>query len=253
MSPAALTITEATVDFGAGPVLDQVSLDVAAGEFVCVVGASGSGKTTLLNAIAGLVELDGGTVAVDGRRVTGPGPDRAVVFQDDAVFPWLSVARNAAFGLETQGVGKAERRTRVTDVLATVGLTGSEERWPRELSGGMRKRVDLARALAVRPPVLLMDEPYGALDMLTKERLQADLDRIVSHEGMTVVFITHDLEEAVFLADRVIVLASHPGRVAAEIRVPFARPRDPELRLTPDFQAVRGEVLHHLQAVETTA
>ncbi|MFA9272494.1 MAG: ABC transporter ATP-binding protein, partial [Baekduiaceae bacterium] len=194
-----------------------------------------------------------GTVAVDGRRVTGPGPDRAVVFQDDAVFPWLSVARNAAFGLETQGVGKAERRTRVTEVLATVGLTGSEERWPRELSGGMRKRVDLARALAVRPPVLLMDEPYGALDMLTKERLQADLDRIVSHEGMTVVFITHDLEEAVFLADRVIVLASHPGRVAAEIRVPFARPRDPELRLTPDFQAVRGEVLHHLQAVETAA
>jgi NitT/TauT family transport system ATP-binding protein len=246
---SALSLHQLTVDFGHGPVLDRIDLTVQAGEFVCLVGASGSGKTTLLNVLAGLVAPTAGGVAIDGAPVTGPGPDRVVVFQDDAVFPWLTVRDNVAYGLRLRGDDRAARRARCDEVLALVGLQQAARRWPRELSGGMRKRADLGRALAVRPPVLLMDEPFGALDMLTKERLQVDLAQIAAAEGATVVFVTHDLEEACFLGDRVIVLSSSPGRIVADAEVGFARPRHPSLKRSAALQDLRGALLADLARV----
>jgi NitT/TauT family transport system ATP-binding protein len=246
---SALSLHQLTVDFGHGPVLDRIDLTVQAGEFVCLVGASGSGKTTLLNVLAGLVAPTAGGVAIDGAPVTGPGPDRVVVFQDDAVFPWLTVRDNVAYGLRLRGDDRAARRARCDEVLALVGLQQAARRWPRELSGGMRKRADLGRALAVRPPVLLMDEPFGALDMLTKERLQVDLAQIAAAEGATVVFVTHDLEEACFLGDRVIVLSSSPGRIVADAEVGFARPRRPSLKRSAALQDLRGALLADLARV----
>ena len=246
---SSLALHQLTVDFGHGPVLDRIDLTVGAGEFVCLVGASGSGKTTLLNVLAGLVEPSAGTVEIDGSPVTQPGPDRVVVFQDDAVFPWLRVRDNVEYGLRIRGAGRAERAARSDEVLRLVGLTQAAARWPRQLSGGMRKRVDLGRALAVGPPVLLMDEPYGALDMLTKERLQVDFAEIVAAEGTTVVFVTHDLEEACFLGDRVVVLSSSPGRIVADVAIEFPRPRGPALKRSAALQELRGALVADLARV----
>jgi NitT/TauT family transport system ATP-binding protein len=198
--------------------LDRVSLDVAAGEFVCLLGASGCGKSTLLNLIVGLYEVTSGTIDVGGRRV-------ALVFQEPALFPWLTVRRNVEMGMRFRGVGAAARRSRALELLRLVHLEAFAERRPHELSGGMRQRVAIARALAQQADVLLMDEPFGALDAMTRDVLHDELEAIWSRTGVTVVFVTHNVREAVRLGDRVVLLSSRPGRVVAEFPIGIARPR----------------------------
>jgi NitT/TauT family transport system ATP-binding protein len=198
--------------------LDRVSLDVRAGEFVCLLGASGCGKSTLLNLIVGLYRVSSGTIDVGGRRV-------AMVFQDPALFPWLTVRRNVELGMRFRGVGAAQRRTRATELLRLVHLEGFAERRPHELSGGMRQRVAIARALAQEADILLMDEPFGALDAMTRDILHDELESIWSRTKLTVVFVTHNVREAVRLGDRVVLLSSRPGRVVAEFPIDIPRPR----------------------------
>ena len=232
-----------------GPVLEAFDLEVAESEFVSVVGPSGCGKSTLLSIIAGLLQADAGTVLIDGQERPRPGPDRPMIFQDDAVFPWRTVAGNVEYGLQMKRIGRAERQRIVEEYLALVGLTDARDLLPRQLSGGMRKRVDVARAMALRPEILLLDEPFAALDVMTKEQLQVDFLTLWTATRMTAVFVTHDLEEALFLSDRVVVMSRDPGRVIRDVRVPFARPRDLELRTSPAFQALRGELAGQLRAV----
>jgi NitT/TauT family transport system ATP-binding protein len=205
--------------------LSSLSLDIAAGEFVSIVGPSGCGKSTLLDLVAGHAFPDSGDVFVRGERVTGPGPDRIVVFQEHALFPWLTVRRNVEFGLRAAGLGKEARRAAAADWLAKVGLAGSEDLYPHELSGGMRQRAALARAFAMRPEVLLMDEPFSALDAPARDRLHVELQGLWSETGTTVIFVTHNVREAVALGDRVVVLSSGPGRVIGSVGVTLARPR----------------------------
>jgi len=245
-----LQLREVGVNLGGQTILDGIDLTVEPHELVAIIGPSGCGKTTLLGVVAGFIHPERGVVSVDGRAVSGPGPDRAMVFQDDAVFGWMRVRDNVGYGLKIRGVPRREREERTGRVLDLVGLTASADLWPRQLSGGMRKRVDMARALAVEPPVLLMDEPYGALDMMTKQRLQAEFEGIFERSRMTVLFVTHDLEEAVYLADRVLVLAPRPGRVAGMLAVPLPRPRPPQLKLTPEFQQLRRRLGEMLEAAE---
>ncbi len=227
-----------------GPVraLDAVDLTVASGQFVCVVGASGSGKSTLLSLIAGLAAPSTGQVLLDGNPVTGPGPDRGCVTQGGAVFPWRTVERNVAFGLELLPLSRAERDRRVAWYLAETGLTSLRLALPRQLSGGQRQRVAIARALACEPEILLLDEPFGALDVQTKEDMQVFIRQIWADTGTTVLLVTHDVEEAVFLGERVIVLASHPGRVAADLPVDLPADRDLTLKRDPAFLALRARV-----------
>ena len=227
-------------------VVRQFTLDVYDQEFVCLVGASGCGKSTLLNAAAGLLTPSEGEVLVDGRPVTGPGPDRSMVFQDDAVFPWYTVQQNVEYGLRVAAIARAERDQRVERCLELVGLAKDRDKFPRELSGGMRKRVDVARALAMDPEVLLMDEPFASLDAITKERLQIEFLNIWQHKQMTVLFVTHDLEEAIFLADRVVVMGRQPGCVRLVVKVPIGRPRDVEVKTTPEFQSLRRDLARYL-------
>ncbi len=205
-------------------VLEHVDLDVHAGEFVCIVGPSGCGKSTLLNIIGGFFKESQGRVLVAGAPVTGPNPKRIFVFQENGVFPWLTVEENVGFGLMSRP--KAEREERVAHYIAMVGLKGFEKSYPRELSGGMRQRVEIARALAADADVLYMDEPFGALDFLTRLKMRADLIRIWQAEKKTVLFVTHDIEEAVQLADRVVVMSRRPATVAETVTVDLPRPRD---------------------------
>jgi NitT/TauT family transport system ATP-binding protein len=205
--------------------VEDVSLTVQEGEFVSLVGPSGCGKTTLLNMIAGFVAPSRGEILLDGRSVKGPGPDRGVVFQAFALFPWKTVLDNVAFGPKMRGVPRAERERIAREYVALVGLTGTEGRYPAELSGGMQQRVGVARALANRPDVLLMDEPFASVDAQTRMTLQEELTRIWQDRRPTIVFVTHDVEEAVFLANRVVVLSRAPGRVVAELPVELPRPR----------------------------
>lgn len=237
-----ISLNDVGVTFTDRPILEKVQLEVGKGEIVCLIGASGCGKSTLLNAVAGLVGLTTGEILIDGRPIQGPAADRVMVFQDDAVFPWMRVRRNVEYGLRVKGLSKAEIDRRVQEVLAMVELQAAQDAFPRELSGGMRKRVDLARALAVNPQVLLMDEPYGALDAMTKEKLQIHFLEICERTGMTSLFVTHDLEEALFLGDRVVVLGRNPGKVAAILEVPFKHPRSGDLKRDPEFQKLRGEL-----------
>lgn len=205
---------------------EDVSLQVRQGEFVCIVGPSGCGKTTLLNIVAGLLRHEHGTLRIAGRAVNGPGVDRAMVFQQASLLPWRTVRGNVRYGMEMQRrfdeITIAERAERF---IGMVGLAGFEERFPSALSGGMQQRVNLARALAADPEVLLMDEPFAALDAQTRESMQAELLRIWAQSGKTVVFITHQIDEAAFLADRVVVMGTRPGRIKQEFEVPFGRPR----------------------------
>lgn len=224
--------------------LTDVSIDVQDGEFVCIVGPSGCGKSTVLNLIAGLDKPTGGILEKDGKPIDGPGPDRGVMFQDYALMPWQTVQDNIGFGLRHGTPGKGftpeQREQRIHHFIELVGLRGSEKKYPHQLSGGMRQRVALARLLANGPDILLMDEPLGALDAQTRLILQIELLRIWGQtapreQRKTAVFITHDIEEAVFLADRVVVMSSHPGRVRAVLDIDLPRPRDESSRSNPVF------------------
>jgi len=223
-------------------VLDGVDLKVAPGEFVCVVGASGAGKSTLLSLVAGLTEPTEGEISLDDRAISGPGPDRGLVFQAASLFPWRTVEQNVAFGLELLSLARSERARRVEWYLEEIGLAGLRRSLPRQLSGGQQQRVAIARALACEPDVLLLDEPFGALDVQTKEDMQILVRRVWRDTGTTVLMVTHDVEEAVFLGQRVVVLASDPGRVATENPVPLPDDRDLMLKRTPEFVSLRASV-----------
>ena len=217
----------------ATPALQGVDLTIGTDEFVSVVGPSGCGKTTLLRLIAGLVLPDAGTIVIDGRPVSGPGPDRAVVFQQFALLPWATVADNIAFGLELRGVPRAERLAVAGGLIEAMGLRGFERHYPRQLSGGMQQRVGLARALAVNPAILLMDEPFASVDAQTRRTLQEDLLTLAERSRKTIVFVTHDIDEAVRLADRVVLMGPRPGRVVESLPVALPRPRPDDLDQDP--------------------
>jgi len=213
--------------------LDDVNLTVATDEFVSIVGPSGCGKTTLLKMMAGLVLPDSGTIAIDDVPVTGPGHDRAFVFQHFALLPWANVTDTIAFGLELRGVARAERLAIANDLIDSMGLRGFERHYPRQLSGGMQQRVGLARALAVNPAILLMDEPFASVDAQTRRMLQEDLLGLSERTRKTIVFVTHDIDEAVRLSDRVVLLSHRPGQVLESLPVALARPRPDDLDLNP--------------------
>jgi NitT/TauT family transport system ATP-binding protein len=224
--------------------LDEVSLDIADREFVTVVGPSGCGKSTMLNLAAGLQESTGGSVLVDGRAVKGISPERGVIFQQYALFPWLTVRQNVEFGLQIARVPAVERRETAEHFIELVGLSHFADALPKTLSGGMRQRCAIARAYAVNPSVLLMDEPFGALDALTRVQLQDQLLGAWSEEQRTVMFITHDVDEAVYLANRVVVMAARPGRIHEVIDVDLPYPRTEEMRLSAHFSEIRNRVWH---------
>jgi NitT/TauT family transport system ATP-binding protein len=228
--------------------LADVSLEVGSGEFVTLVGPSGCGKSTLLNLVAGLIHPSAGEVLVNGKPVKGPGPDRGVIFQQYALFPWLTVRKNCEFGLRLQGVSRAERTARTDHYLEMVGLTDFADALPKELSGGMKQRCAIARAYVVQPSLLLMDEPFGALDALSRVTMQDELLRAWDQERKTVVFITHDVDEAVYLAGRVVVMSPRPGRIQQIVDVPLPYPRTEEMRLSQEFAEIRSRVwlgVHH--------
>jgi NitT/TauT family transport system ATP-binding protein len=201
--------------------LDQVSLEVANREFVALLGPSGCGKSTLLYLIGGFLPVEAGSITVDGKKVAGPGPDRGIVFQHFALFPWKTVRGNILYGLERQGMPKAEREKRAQDFIELVGLQGFEDSYPSQLSGGMKQRTAIARTLAFDPSILLMDEPFGALDAQTRGLMQAELMRIFQRTPKTVIFVTHDVQEAVYLADRVAVMSARPGRIKTIVDTKF--------------------------------
>jgi NitT/TauT family transport system ATP-binding protein len=240
----------------------QVNLSVRDGEFLTVVGPSGCGKTTLLNAVAGLVPATSGSVLVDGQAVRGPGPERAVVFQEYALLPWRTVWDNIRFGLEMQPRLRDGADDRIRDAIKLVGLSGFERAYPRELSGGMRQRVGLARALVAEPKILLMDEPFAAVDAMTREVMQGELERIVSATGRTVIFITHSIDEAILLGDRVVVATTRPGRIKEIVTVDLPRPRgatdtkaDPAFLRTREhvWDLLRDEAVIHARGTEAVA
>jgi ABC-type nitrate/sulfonate/bicarbonate transport system ATPase subunit len=226
------------------PVLRDVSFDVGQGRIVSLVGESGCGKTTLLRIIQGLIRLDSGSVLVNGIAVAGPGRDRGFVFQQASLLPWRSARHNVELGLELHGVSKVERTRRATALLEMVGLTHAADQYPHQLSGGMQQRIGLARALAIDPAILLMDEPFSALDAQTREVLQLELMRIHERTEKTTLFVTHDLDEAIYLSDQVVVLAAKPGRVKRIVDIPFAHPRPElgELRGDAKFQEIRAQM-----------
>lgn len=225
--------------------LDDISLEVEDGELVAVVGPSGCGKSTLLNILAGLLPHREGEVKVDGVPVTGPGPDRGVVFQEHAILPWRTVARNIGHGLELRKVPKAERQRRVAEFIDLVGLTGFEDRYPHELSGGMKQRCQLARTLCADPEIMLMDEPFASVDAQTRITLQEELNRIAMATRKTILFITHAVDEAAFLGDRCFVLTRRPGRLKATVRIDIPRKRRiwKDLVSDPEFMRARDEIL----------
>ena len=220
-------------------VLDDINLSITENEFVSLVGRSGCGKTTLLNIIAGLEGASQGSVQISGKPVTGPGQGQGVVFQQHALFPWLTAVDNVAFGFRNAGLSKRDRREQAMELLRLVGLNAAAGKYPRELSGGMQQRVSIARALALDPKILLMDEPFGALDELTRIELQQELLRIWEVRRKTVVFVTHSLNEALVLSDRVVLLAPNPGRIKRIFQVDLPRPR---LRTAPGFNALYEEI-----------
>lgn len=223
--------------------LEDVSFNVQAGEFVTLVGPSGCGKTTLLDLIAGLAKPDRGQILIDGKQIDGPGLDRGVVFQQYALFPWKTALANVEFGLEAKGIAKAERKGRARAFLDLVGLGGFGDRYPHELSGGMKQRVAIARALSFDPAVLLMDEPFAALDAQTRETLQDELLRLWQRTGTTVVFVTHSIDEAIYLGQRVLVMASAPGRITHALEVNLKRDDlSEDLRSTPEFVRLRHDI-----------
>jgi NitT/TauT family transport system ATP-binding protein len=227
---------------GARTVLANVCLQVEKGKTLCIVGPSGCGKTTILNLISGFMSATSGSVRVNGIPVRGPGADRAVVFQKDSVFPWLTVRQNLEYGPKVRGLPRSEWASRVDEYLEKVGLQHCANHYPKQLSGGMRKRVDIARAYANQPDILLMDEPFRSLDVMTKEVMQRDLLELSYKDRKSLIFITHDIEEAVFLGDDVLVMTRVPANIERRVPVPFAKPREISLKLEPEFQAMRKEI-----------
>jgi NitT/TauT family transport system ATP-binding protein len=225
------------------PVLDDVSLNVFEGELVSLVGPSGCGKTTLLNAIDGLIKVTRGRILVDGRDIEGPGPDRALVFQNDSLFPWRTVVNNISYGLDLQGkLSKRDRRERALRLVELVGLNGFEDHYPHELSGGMRQRVNIARALAMEPQLLLLDEPFAALDAQTREFMQVELLKILARAKATALFITHQINEAVFLSQRVAVLSARPAKIKDIIDIDLPAARTLDLKHEPAFVALERRI-----------
>ena len=232
-------------DTAEGSVLavDDVSLDVVPGEFVSIIGPSGCGKSTLLNALAGFLQPTSGSVRVDGEAITKPGADRGMVFQQHSLFPWKTVRENVEFGLKMKGVSRARRSQAARTLLGLAGLSAFADHYPERLSGGMRQRVGIVRALATGPRILLLDEPFGALDAQTRSIMQQILTNIWQQLRTSVLFVTHDIDEAIFLSDRVYVMTARPGRIKAEIAVPLPRPRDPAVAVSPELLDLRPRLM----------
>ncbi|MDZ5457968.1 ABC transporter ATP-binding protein [Azohydromonas lata] len=246
-----IAVERVSIELGTGAgrfeVLHDVSLAAEPGELVCLLGPSGCGKSTLLGALAGHLQPARGRLTLDGQPIAGPDPQRGLVFQQHTLFPWKTVLDNVAYGLKMKGVPRMQRQEQAAEMLALVGLSGFAHRYPRELSGGMQQRVEIARVLVNRPRVLLMDEPFGALDALTRSRMQELLLELWALLRTTVVFVTHDIDEALFLADRVLVLGPRPGRIVEELPVPFERPRHASLLTDPAFVALKRRCLELLR------
>ena len=239
--------------YGGRPIISDLSLQVGRGEIVCIIGPSGCGKTTALRMAGGLVQPDSGAVRLLGEPLTAPRRDVAIVFQDygKALLPWRTAHSNVALALEAAGVPRRERDGRIRSLLAKVGLAGHEDKYPTEMSGGMQQRIQIARCLAQDPAVLLMDEPFGALDAMTRQGLQDEMLSIVAETGATVFFVTHDLEEAVYIGDRVIGLLPNPGRIGIDLRVDLPRPRSQlETRELPEFLRLRRELFDFIEKAE---
>ena len=252
-SAAKVRIQGLTVRFSEFTALSNVSLDIADGEFVCLIGPSGCGKTTLLNTMAGFETASEGMLEVSGRPVSQPGPDRGMVFQEYGLFPWFTVEKNVQYGPRLKGLSQGELQEISDRYLSLVHLEHVAKHFPSQLSGGMRQRVAIARALANKPDVLLMDEPFGALDAMTREMLQDELLKIWELERCTCVFVTHSIGEAIFLADRIVVMAAHPGRIARVFRNPMGRPRN---RTSSDyfetFRVLNEELRQEIAAAKRT-
>jgi nitrate ABC transporter ATP-binding subunit len=242
-----LTVRGVTKRFAVGDdeveALAPVDIAIPRGEFVCMIGASGCGKSTLLRIIAGFEEPTTGSVAINGRPVTGPGSDRGMVFQDYALFPWMTVKQNISFGPRQRHLAREEIDRTTDEFVRMVGLERFADRFPNQLSGGMKQRVAIARVLANNANILLMDEPFGALDALTREQLQNELLQIWKRTGVTTIFVTHSVEEAVLLADRVLVMSAGPGRIDSDVRIDLPRPRDVS---SPEFNALRRDIARRL-------
>jgi NitT/TauT family transport system ATP-binding protein len=228
--------------------LEPIDLTVGTNDFVTILGPSGCGKSTLLRIVAGLDRPTSGRVLLDGREVTGPGADRGMVFQSYTLFPWLSVRENIAFGLRERGVGEAERHKIADTFIQRIGLSGFENHWPRQLSGGMQQRTAIARALANDPTILLLDEPFGALDNQTRVLMQEMLLGIWERDQKTVLFVTHDIEEAIFLGSRVLVMSARPGRIKADIRIELPHPRSYKIKTSPEFVALKERLVEEIRA-----
>lgn len=245
--PGRISIEHLHIRLGTGAqafeALQDVSISMAPGEFVCILGPSGCGKSTLLGALAGHLQPSKGKISIDGQPIAGPDPDRGLVFQQHTLFPWKRVVDNVAFGLKMKGIGKAERREQARELLRLVGLEGFEQSYPAQLSGGMQQRVEIARVLINRPRVMLMDEPFSALDAQTRLKMQELLLDVWSRIRTSILFITHDIDEALFLADRILVMSPRPGRIIEELTLDFPRPRDAALVTSDEFTRLKRHCL----------
>ena len=251
MLKGTLSVSTISLTYGTGDksvlALDGISFAVRPNEFTVIVGPSGCGKSSLLYIAAGLTEATSGTIHTGGKLVTGPGADRGMVFQSYTLFPWLTVRNNVEYGLKRKGMAQAERNRIVDHYLGEIGLKAFADHYPKQLSGGMMQRVAIARALANDPDILLMDEPFGALDSQTRHSMQRLLLRVWENTQKTVAFVTHDIDEAILLGDRVIVMTARPGKVKADIRIDIPRPRDPEIVLEPEFIAIKRRIINELR------
>ena len=250
---AQIAFSGVTLNLGGKAILEDISLDVKPGEFLCIIGASGCGKTTALRLAAGLYQPTSGTVAFDGKPMLAPRRDIAIVFQDygKALLPWRTAAGNVSLALEASGMAASQRAVRIDELLKKVGLPNHAGKYPAEMSGGMQQRLQIARCLAQEPKALLMDEPFGALDAMTRQGLQDEVLSLVRASDATVVFVTHDLEEAIYLGDRVIGLLPHPGRIGIELKIDLPRPRDQlTTRENPEFLRLRRELFDFIKASE---